>query len=316
MTTQLVRDLQHAHPGVDAAKFHIVPNGWDEAESTPLVHAPRQPDGTFIIGHAGRFYYSPEKRAAVMEPWWRKSPAHWLQYTPRREDWLYRSPYFFFRAVRRLLDWRPELEGRLRLKFAGDVEDWFAAQVAEFRLQAVVEHVGRLSHEACLAFEARCDALLVTSVKVPASRDYCIAGKTFEYLTMGRPILGIVTAGGAAGFSCRGRRRRDCATRTTWRRFTRDRTADRRWHRAGARRGRHCRVSSTRNDRPDRRASCAGRAPLSALPRLLYFSDVLAESTYSGALLMHRLLEAYPTDRLVIVETSHHGLSPSSGYLV
>ena len=195
VTAQLVRDLQRAHPDVDVAKFHVVPNGWDEAESAPPVHASRQPDGTFIIGHAGRFYYSPAKRAAVMEPWWRKSPAHWSQYTPRREDWLYRSPYFLFRAVRRLLDRRPELEGRLRLKFAGEVEDWFAAQVAEFRLQGVVEHMGRLSHEACLAFEARCDALLVTSVKVPAGRDYCIAGKTFEYLTMGRPILGIVTAG-------------------------------------------------------------------------------------------------------------------------
>ncbi len=49
---------------------------------------------------------------------------------------------------------------------------------------------------------------------------------------------------------------------------------------------------------------------MSALPRLLYFSDVLAESTYSGALLMHRLLEAYPADRLVIVETSHQLSQP------
>lgn len=195
VTAQLVRDLQRAHPDVDAAKFHVVPNGWDETETTLRVDAPRRVDGTFVIGHAGRFYYSPEKRAAVMEPWWRKPPARWSQYTPRREDWLYRSPYFFFRAVRHLLDRRPELEGRLRLKFAGDVEDWFAAQVAEFRLQGVVEHVGRLSHEACLAFEAGCDGLLVTSVKVPEGRDYCVAGKTFEYLAMGRPILGIVSEG-------------------------------------------------------------------------------------------------------------------------
>lgn len=49
---------------------------------------------------------------------------------------------------------------------------------------------------------------------------------------------------------------------------------------------------------------------MSDLPRLLYFSDVLAESTYSGALLMHRLLEAYPADRLVIVETSHQLSKP------
>lgn len=41
------------------------------------------------------------------------------------------------------------------------------------------------------------------------------------------------------------------------------------------------------------------------LPRLLYFSDVLAEATYSGSMLVHRLLEPYPPDRLLIAETSH-----------
>lgn len=194
VTAQLVRDLQHAHPRVARDKFHVVPNGWDEAE-LPAVPAASRDDGSFIIGHAGRFYYSPEKRAAVLEPWWRKSPKHWPQRAARREDWLYRSPYFFFRAVRRLLDRRPDLESRLRIRFAGDVEDWFAGQVAEFRLERIVEHVGRLSHEACVAFEASCDALLVTSVKVEGGRDYCIAGKTFEYLSVGRPILGILTPG-------------------------------------------------------------------------------------------------------------------------
>ena len=44
---------------------------------------------------------------------------------------------------------------------------------------------------------------------------------------------------------------------------------------------------------------------MSGFPRLLFFSDVFAEASYSGALLMYRLLETYPADRLVIIETSH-----------
>ena len=44
---------------------------------------------------------------------------------------------------------------------------------------------------------------------------------------------------------------------------------------------------------------------MSDLPRLLYFSDVLAESSHSGGLLMYRLLESYPAERLFVVETSH-----------
>jgi hypothetical protein len=52
-----------------------------------------------------------------------------------------------------------------------------------------------LTHRESLAFQESCDALLVTSAKVHDGRDYCIAGKTFEYLTSGQPILGIVTEG-------------------------------------------------------------------------------------------------------------------------
>lgn len=196
VTAQLLADLRRVHPGVSERRFHVVPNGWDGGEGVPRPRpAAPGPGGPFTIGHAGRFYYSPRKRAAVMAPWWRKAPRHWLQYAARREDWLYRSPYFFFRALAHLLAERPDLRTRVRVRFAGDVEDWFVRQVDEFGLAGVVEHVGRLSHEACLAFEASCDALLVTSVKVVGGRDYCIAGKTFEYLSTGRPILGIVTEG-------------------------------------------------------------------------------------------------------------------------
>lgn len=199
VTEPLVRDLQEAHPSIDRAKFHVVANGWDDPDAARLARAPARP-GVFVIGHAGRFYYSPEKRASVMEPWWRKRPQQWLQYTPRREDWLYRSPHFFFRALRTLLDRRPDLRPRVRVRLAGDVEPWLTAQIDHFGLQDVVECLGRLPHDACLAFEAECDALLITSVKVPEGRDYCIAGKTFEYLAAGRPIVGIVTDGAQRDF--------------------------------------------------------------------------------------------------------------------
>jgi glycosyltransferase involved in cell wall biosynthesis len=194
VTRQLVRDLQRAHREADPAKFHVLPNGFDaDLAATPA--APRGPGEPFIIGYVGSFYYSPEMRASVMEPWWRKAPRHWLQYSPRQEDWLYRSPHFFFRALRQLLDGRPDLKGRVKVRFAGDRAEWLDQQVAAFGLQDVVEHLGRLPHRACLEFEAGCDALLVTSMKVAEGRDYCIAGKTFEYLATGRPILGIVTEG-------------------------------------------------------------------------------------------------------------------------
>ena len=195
VTRQLLEDLRRVHPHVDAAKFHAVPSGFD-ATPEPVARD-RASAGTppFVIGYVGSFYYSPEMRASVMERWWQKRPAHWLQYSPRQEDWLYRSPYFFFRALADLLSRRPDLRQRVRVRFAGDRQAWLDRQATECGLLDVVEQLGRLPHAACLEFESRCDALLATSMKVIGGRDYCIAGKTFEYLAAAKPILGIVTEG-------------------------------------------------------------------------------------------------------------------------
>lgn len=196
VTRQLVDDLKHVHSGVPVEKFHVITNGYDA--SMPEILPPRsesRADQPFVIGYVGGFYYTPRTRASVMNPWWKRSPIRWLQYSPRREDWLYRSPFFFFRALRRLLDDRPDLRSRVRVRFAGGLLPWLEAQVAEFGLTDVVEHLGRMSHRACLEFQASCDALLATSAKVIGGRDYCIAGKTFEYVTSQVPIIAFVTEG-------------------------------------------------------------------------------------------------------------------------
>ncbi|MEO8679302.1 MAG: glycosyltransferase [Vicinamibacterales bacterium] len=195
-TAQIVRDLQAAHPHVDRRKFRAIPSGYD----APLlpVAAPREAATAarpFVIGYVGSFYYLPQLRASVMEPWYRLPPRHWLHYTPRREDWLYRTPFFFFRALQRLFEARPELRATVKVRFVGDSHDWLRQQVEHFGLQDVVEHLGRLPHAATLEFEARCDALLATSAKVIGGRDPYIAGKTFEYLTSGRPVVAVVAAG-------------------------------------------------------------------------------------------------------------------------
>ena len=39
------------------------------------------------------------------------------------------------------------------------------------------------------------------------------------------------------------------------------------------------------------------------LPRLLYLGDVPVESSYHGSALLYRLLETYPPDRLMVIET-------------
>lgn len=195
VTRQLVEDLQRAHPSVPAEKFHVVANGFDASLQEPPAARPVRSEQPFVIGYVGSFYYTPETRAALLNPWWQRSPHRWLQYAPRREDWLYRSPFFFFRALQRLLAVRPELRSRVKVRFVGDTPAWLRAHVAEFGLTDVVEHLGRMSHHACLEFQTSCDALLATSAKVLGGRDYCIAGKTFEYVASQVPIIAFVTEG-------------------------------------------------------------------------------------------------------------------------
>ena len=149
----------------------------------------------FVIGYVGNFYYSPEARSAMMTPWWQKRPNRMIQYSPRKEDWLYRSPYFFFRALALLLHKRPSLRDRIVVRFAGAKPDWLDDQVTEFGLGDIVEFHGFLGKENVLNFQRQCDALLATSSRVIGGNDYSIAGKTYEYFSMRKPIIGFVAPG-------------------------------------------------------------------------------------------------------------------------
>jgi glycosyltransferase involved in cell wall biosynthesis len=192
-TAQIAADLQAVHPSIDRSKFHVVPTGFEGA--LPVAVDRTIADGPFVIGYVGSFYYIPEQRTSMLSPWWQRSPQHWLGYAPRHEDWLYRTPHFFFAALARLLKARPELRARVRVRFAGDREAWLDEQIRSFGLEDVVEHAGRLSHADSLAFQRGCDALLSTSAKVIGGRDPYIAGKTFEYLLAGRPVVAFVAEG-------------------------------------------------------------------------------------------------------------------------
>lgn len=191
---QIRADLLKLHQGVAPEKLVTITNGYDVDVIDWSINR-GQDGGKFIIGYVGNFYYSPKARDSMMTPWWRKRPNRMIQYAPRKEDWLYRSPYFFFRAVKALLDEHPVLKDRLRIRFAGSKPDWIDEQVNFFELAEIVEFVGYLDHESVIQFQTECDALLVTSSKVIGGCDYSIAGKTFEYFTMKKPIIGFVTEG-------------------------------------------------------------------------------------------------------------------------
>lgn len=186
-------DFMEFHPNIAPEKFKYIPNGYE----TPIAYqsVTFKPTNEIIIGYVGSFYYSPESRDQIMTPWYKKRAHRKLQYVPRKEDWLYRSPYFFFKSLATLFKAYPEFKNIIKLKFAGAQTDWFINMVKEFQLEDTVEHLGWLTQKESLKFQSSCDFLLATSSKVIGGRDYSIAGKTFEYFRMQKPILALVAEG-------------------------------------------------------------------------------------------------------------------------
>lgn len=190
---QTLADFKKLHPSLNNNKFHIITNGFDDEITNWAIDL--QKKNCYTIGYVGSFYYSPELTSLMFTPWWKKGFHRKFQYIPQKQAWLYRSPYFFFKALRKLFDENPEYARRLKVKFAGQKYGWIDQMIKEFKLDDTVELIGVLSHRNSLLFQQSCDALLITSSKVIGGKDYSIAGKTFEYFKMQKPIIAFVCEG-------------------------------------------------------------------------------------------------------------------------
>ncbi len=178
----------HYFPKADAEKMKVVYNGFDSDDLKRALEnlKPTSSEKTRIV-HAGSFYYQPK-------PAKKKWPHQFLHYTPRHEDWLYRSPYFFLKGLRHLLDQKPFYAQQLEIIFAGQTPNWLMQMISDFKLGETVRLIGPLHHHEAIALEKGADALLLTGAKVPGG-DYSIAGKTFEYFGLQKRILAVVTDG-------------------------------------------------------------------------------------------------------------------------
>lgn len=191
---QTRQDLFRVHPGLSKEDVVCIPNGYRKVIDMfdSLVYTPSE---KVKISYVGSFYYHPSSRDLIMCKWWQRKPHQYLQYTPHKEDWLYRSPYFFLAALTELFDLAPELADKIEINFAGKTPSWLSDQVQKFGLASNCKFLGYLSRSDAVQLEQESDFLLLTSAKVMGGRDYSIAGKTFEYFERQRPILSFVCEG-------------------------------------------------------------------------------------------------------------------------
>src|SRR5262249_3309428 len=97
------------------------------------------------------------------------------------------SPTVLFDALRLLRSTRTELADRLEVIFAGPISEPELAQIHDPALGGLVRSVGMLDRSRTLALQQAADSLLVMATS--AGERGRVAGKLFEYLTEGPPIL-------------------------------------------------------------------------------------------------------------------------------
>lgn len=194
VTEELANVFRQAHPTLPYDRFAVVPNGFDGVDALPkAVHWSPLGD-TINIGYIGSFYYIPSKPRSL------RAPHRLLQYDPGNEDWSYRSPLYFFRAWAALDQLDPELGARLRFHHVGGLPDWLPGMAAAHGLADRCQFNGMIPRDDIPFFMDRMTGFLATSMKRIGGDDYCLATKSFEYLTSGKLALGFLCPGAQKRF--------------------------------------------------------------------------------------------------------------------
>lgn len=197
VTPQLRKVFQETHLRISPGKFRLIYNGFDFEipDSLSVRSSGIQGKDALHIGYIGSFYYSPSGREMMLRPWWKKRGHRMLQYTPVKEDWLYRSPYFFFKSLAELFVRRPDLKPKIFFHHIGDVPEWLEPMAVDLGIRENIILHGFQTHEKTLEWQRSFDLLLATSEKVIGNDHYCLPSKLFTYLVSGKPILAFVTQG-------------------------------------------------------------------------------------------------------------------------
>jgi glycosyltransferase involved in cell wall biosynthesis len=170
------RMIEEFGRGERREKFVTIHNGFD---SDDFVAAPDRTEDTFTITYAGAFYYSVGS-----------------DYGKQAGDAVMRtySPLYFFDALEKLFERRPDIKESIRVKFMGRLGRGYDPVIAEKGLEGVVERLGYIDYREHIAVLKASSALLLVLSRGEQSRGW-VPSKFFQYLGSGNPILALVPGG-------------------------------------------------------------------------------------------------------------------------
>ncbi len=198
VTPQLVNVLKNTQPSIDPGKFNNIYNSVNTGEidfDNPVFLEPIDSLKEINIGYIGAFYFDMKIYQNSKKKWWQKKPHHNLFYSPVKEDWLYRTPYYFLRALDYILKKQPNWKQKIVFHHIGETPSWVYDMVKEVNGDIRFVSHGYLDHNKVKVTIKDFDILLATSEKVRNDEHYCLPSKLFTYLQSGKPVIGFVTAG-------------------------------------------------------------------------------------------------------------------------
>jgi glycosyltransferase involved in cell wall biosynthesis len=163
VTEPIAAEMRALDPGV-AAKTHVIGHGVDLDDFAGIAH---EPAPRFTMVHTGAFFGQ-------------------------------RSPRAFLTGLRDLLERRPDLRGRVTVRFVGDLRATDREWARGLRIDDAWEETGFVPFRDSVAAQRCADALLLLIPHNDGRGDTVVSGKVYEYLAARRPVLAAVPPQGAA----------------------------------------------------------------------------------------------------------------------
>lgn len=190
---QIIEDWKKLFPKILPEKYIYIPNGYDtDLKNTNIPPRIVSTTGKKLkIVHVGSFYYNPTVSEEFNKPFYKKRINKWLHYFPRKQDWLYKTPYFLFKMLKKSIELDPSISEKVEVVFAGNKESWFDNMLGQFSLPNV-KHIGLISFEESIRLQREADFLFISSPKIIDGKEWAVSGKLCEYLTACKPVFSFV----------------------------------------------------------------------------------------------------------------------------
>ena len=143
------------------AKFHILPNGYDESDFQNIV---KPVENLFCITYVG----------SIADSY---------------------KPDVFFEILGKVVNEFGKVNFRMR--FVGSMPESIKQKINTYHLNGITEFVSQVSHNQAIQFMQESTILLLLIPEVPNNYGI-LTGKLFEYLASRRPVIGLGPVGGEA----------------------------------------------------------------------------------------------------------------------